>query len=67
MREEELTQAAQRVAASFASFDPHARFRAVIDEVTGYFAANVARRSREPRHWLAGNPGSFPFLLSGNI
>jgi UDP:flavonoid glycosyltransferase YjiC (YdhE family) len=34
MREEHFTQAAQRVAASFASFDPHARFRAVIDEVT---------------------------------
>jgi UDP:flavonoid glycosyltransferase YjiC (YdhE family) len=34
MREESFTQAAQRVAASFARFDPHARFRAVIDEVT---------------------------------
>jgi UDP:flavonoid glycosyltransferase YjiC (YdhE family) len=34
MREERFTQAAQRVAASFARFDPHARFRAVIDEVT---------------------------------
>jgi UDP:flavonoid glycosyltransferase YjiC (YdhE family) len=34
MREEEFTQAAQRVAASFARFDPHARFRAVIDDVT---------------------------------
>jgi UDP:flavonoid glycosyltransferase YjiC (YdhE family) len=34
MREEEFTQAAQRVAASFARFDSHARFRAVIDDVT---------------------------------
>ena len=34
MREESFTQTAQRVAASFASFDPHARFRAVVDEVT---------------------------------
>ncbi len=34
MREERFTQAAQRVAASFARFDPHARFHAVIDEVT---------------------------------
>jgi UDP:flavonoid glycosyltransferase YjiC (YdhE family) len=33
-RDESFTQAAQRVAASFARFDPHARFRAVIDEVT---------------------------------
>jgi UDP:flavonoid glycosyltransferase YjiC (YdhE family) len=33
-REEGFTQAAQRVAASFAGFDPHARFRAVVDEVT---------------------------------
>jgi hypothetical protein len=31
---EHFTQEAQRVAASFASFDPHARFLAVIDEVT---------------------------------
>jgi UDP:flavonoid glycosyltransferase YjiC (YdhE family) len=36
MREEIYTQAAQRVAASFAGFDPHARFRAVIDEVTAH-------------------------------
>jgi UDP:flavonoid glycosyltransferase YjiC (YdhE family) len=33
MREESFTQAAQRVAESFTAFDPHARFRAVIDEV----------------------------------
>ena len=33
MREEHFTQAAQRVAASFAGFDPHARFQALIDEV----------------------------------
>jgi hypothetical protein len=32
MREERFTQAAQRVAESFTAFDPHARFRAVIDE-----------------------------------
>jgi UDP:flavonoid glycosyltransferase YjiC (YdhE family) len=36
MREESFTQTAQRVAASFARFDPHARFRAVIDEVTAH-------------------------------
>jgi UDP:flavonoid glycosyltransferase YjiC (YdhE family) len=34
MHDERFTQAAQRVAASFARFDPHARFRIVIDEVT---------------------------------
>ncbi len=33
MREESFTQTAQRVAASFARFDPHARFRAVIEDV----------------------------------
>jgi UDP:flavonoid glycosyltransferase YjiC (YdhE family) len=33
MREERFTQAAQRVAESFTAFDPHARFRAVIDGV----------------------------------
>jgi UDP:flavonoid glycosyltransferase YjiC (YdhE family) len=33
MHEASFTETAQRVAASFASFDPHARFRAVIDEV----------------------------------
>jgi UDP:flavonoid glycosyltransferase YjiC (YdhE family) len=33
MREERFTQAAQRVATSFAAFDPHARFRAIIDDV----------------------------------
>jgi UDP:flavonoid glycosyltransferase YjiC (YdhE family) len=38
IREERFTQAAQRVAESFASFDPHARFRAVIDEVTAHNA-----------------------------
>jgi UDP:flavonoid glycosyltransferase YjiC (YdhE family) len=36
MREESFKQTAQRVAASFAGFDPHARFRAVIDEVTAH-------------------------------
>jgi UDP:flavonoid glycosyltransferase YjiC (YdhE family) len=41
MREESFTQAAQRVAASFARFDSHARFRAVVDEVT----AHTARRT----------------------
>jgi UDP:flavonoid glycosyltransferase YjiC (YdhE family) len=47
MREEEFTQAAQRVAASFASFDPNARFRAVVDEVTAHAAAtNGLARSR---------------------
>ncbi|MGZ4920513.1 MAG: glycosyltransferase [Halobacteriota archaeon] len=35
MRDERFTQAAQRVAASFAGFDPHARFRAVVDGITG--------------------------------
>jgi UDP:flavonoid glycosyltransferase YjiC (YdhE family) len=35
MRQESFTQAAQRVAASFARFDPHARFRAVIDDLCG--------------------------------
>ncbi|MGZ4891996.1 MAG: nucleotide disphospho-sugar-binding domain-containing protein, partial [Halobacteriota archaeon] len=33
MREEHFKRAAQRVAASFARFDPDARFRAVVDEV----------------------------------
>jgi len=36
MSEESFTQAAQRASASFASFDPHARFRAVIDEAIAY-------------------------------
>ena len=36
MRDASFTQAAQRVAASFARFDPHARFRAVIDEVSAH-------------------------------
>jgi UDP:flavonoid glycosyltransferase YjiC (YdhE family) len=46
MREEGFTQAAQRVAESFASFDPHARFRAVIDEVIAHNAtANGMIRS----------------------
>ncbi len=36
MREESFTQTAQRVAASFAGFDPHARFRAVIDEAIAH-------------------------------
>lgn len=34
MRDESFTQAARRVAISFARFDPHALFRAVIDKVT---------------------------------
>jgi UDP:flavonoid glycosyltransferase YjiC (YdhE family) len=38
MREESFTQTAQHVAASFARFDPHARFRAVIEEVTDHGA-----------------------------
>jgi UDP:flavonoid glycosyltransferase YjiC (YdhE family) len=33
MHEESFTQAAQRVATSFVSFDPHARFHAVLDDV----------------------------------
>ncbi|MGZ4925797.1 MAG: nucleotide disphospho-sugar-binding domain-containing protein [Halobacteriota archaeon] len=33
MREEHFTQAAHLVAASFARFDPHARFRAVVEDV----------------------------------
>jgi UDP:flavonoid glycosyltransferase YjiC (YdhE family) len=33
IHEERFTQAAHRVATSFAAFDPHARFRAVIDDV----------------------------------
>jgi len=33
MREASFKQAAQRVAESFTAFDPHARFRATIDEV----------------------------------
>jgi UDP:flavonoid glycosyltransferase YjiC (YdhE family) len=49
MREESFTQAAQRVAASFAGFDPHARFRAVIDEVTAHGGtANGTIRSTAP-------------------
>jgi UDP:flavonoid glycosyltransferase YjiC (YdhE family) len=36
MREETFTQTAQRVAASFASFDPHARFHAIIDEAIAH-------------------------------
>ncbi len=36
MREASFKQMAQRASASFASFDPHARFRAVIDEVTAH-------------------------------
>ena len=46
MREESFTQAAQRAAASFASFDPHARLRAVIDEVISHGAANGRLRAR---------------------
>ncbi|MFZ0011939.1 MAG: nucleotide disphospho-sugar-binding domain-containing protein [Halobacteriota archaeon] len=49
MREERFKQTAQRVAASFAGFDPHARFRAVIDEVTAHGgAANGTIRSTAP-------------------
>ncbi|MGZ4852809.1 MAG: glycosyltransferase [Halobacteriota archaeon] len=36
MGEEDFTQTAQRVAASFARFDPHTRFRAVVDEVVAH-------------------------------
>jgi UDP:flavonoid glycosyltransferase YjiC (YdhE family) len=36
MREESFEQMAQRASASFASFDPHARFRAVIDEAIAH-------------------------------
>ena len=36
MREASFKQTARRAAASFASFDPHARFRAVIDEVIAH-------------------------------
>jgi UDP:flavonoid glycosyltransferase YjiC (YdhE family) len=36
MLEEDFTQTAQRVAASFAMFDPHASFRAVIDKVNAH-------------------------------
>jgi hypothetical protein len=35
-----------RAAASFASFDPHARFRAVIEEVTAHGAANGTIESK---------------------
>ena len=49
MREESFTQTAQRVAASFASFDPHARFRAVIDEAIAHGGtANGTIRSTTP-------------------
>jgi UDP:flavonoid glycosyltransferase YjiC (YdhE family) len=46
IHEESFTKAAQRVAESFACFDPHARFRAVIDEVIaqGGSANGPARR-----------------------
>jgi UDP:flavonoid glycosyltransferase YjiC (YdhE family) len=36
MREASFEQMAQRASASFASFDPHARFRAVIDEAIAH-------------------------------
>jgi UDP:flavonoid glycosyltransferase YjiC (YdhE family) len=36
IREASFTQTAQRVAASFAGFDPHARFHAVIEEVIAH-------------------------------
>jgi UDP:flavonoid glycosyltransferase YjiC (YdhE family) len=49
MREQRFTQTAQRVAASFAGFDPHARFRAVIDEVTAHGGtANGTIKSTAP-------------------
>jgi UDP:flavonoid glycosyltransferase YjiC (YdhE family) len=50
MREESFKQAAQRAAASFASFDPHVRFRAVIDEVIAHGAANRPIRSTAATH-----------------
>lgn len=49
MREESFTEAAQRVAESFAGFDPHARFRAVVDEVIAHSAtANGAIQGTAP-------------------
>ncbi len=48
MHEEHFTQAAQRVAASFARFDPHARFHAVIDEVIAHGTANGTIRTTAP-------------------
>jgi UDP:flavonoid glycosyltransferase YjiC (YdhE family) len=47
MREESFAQAAHRVAASSASFDPHARFQAFIDQVTvlGRAADDAIRRT----------------------
>jgi UDP:flavonoid glycosyltransferase YjiC (YdhE family) len=47
MREESFTQAARRVAESFAGVDPHARFRAVIDEVTAH---NATANGGDPEH-----------------
>ncbi|MGZ4853519.1 MAG: glycosyltransferase [Halobacteriota archaeon] len=46
MGEEHFTQTAQHAAASFARFDPHARFQAVIDEVIAHGTANGMIRSR---------------------
>jgi len=43
MRDESFTETAQRVAASFASFDPHAHFRAVIDEVIAHDSHNPSK------------------------
>lgn len=39
MRERSFKQTAQRVAASFARFDPYVRFRAVVDEVIAHGSA----------------------------
>ncbi len=44
--DERFTQAAQHVAASFARFDPHARFQAVIDEVIAHGPTNGMTTSR---------------------
>jgi UDP:flavonoid glycosyltransferase YjiC (YdhE family) len=46
MHEDNFTHAAKRVATSFASFDPHARFRAIIDDVISQGSANGWIRKR---------------------
>jgi UDP:flavonoid glycosyltransferase YjiC (YdhE family) len=43
IHEESFTQIAQRAAASFARFDPHAHFRAVIDEVIARGDTTITR------------------------
>jgi hypothetical protein len=49
IREASFTQTARRVAASFAGFDPHARFHAVIEEVISRAGtANETIRSTAP-------------------